>query len=333
MADAAHWRLSESPAAEPATAADSKRAADPITATQEPSQPASALALAQAFPHIVHQAAAASSQDLQRKARSSLLADLRQAQQQQRQLQQLPAQLPQDPLSTSYPPDSTDQQAQNLKRSSRQAAKAAEQAIQAAQAFLSPQQQQPPQRAQQAQQHWSAEDDSTADPLLQWGTQRRAVRARGHRHPAMKAGLLLPHAAAAKPSLKATNAGVTKPALRQAAPGLHIPLFRQPAPVFAATAATAPSAARSQAGSDAVTVTDEMCRQVQRPMQGLLAQGSARQPSGDVVPAFTPRHSRKKVQTSLCDVYTCMCCLCLFAALRTQKEREEACMMHCMSSI
>ena len=240
------------------------------------------------------------------KASSSLLADLRQAQEQQRQQQQQQqhqcSQPPHEHLDMAHAPNSAELQAQNLKRSSRQAAKAAEQAIQAAQAILSPQhpqqqyiqqqQQQQPQQQQQLQQP-VAESDAV-EPQLQWGLQRRAVRVRGHRNPALKAGMLFPATAAATSSLRVANGGVSKPSVsRHQDAGSQVPLFRQPAPAFPVVAAASVPRHLEQEASMAA-------RDAGKAFPGLasLAQAAGKQGSGDGVSAFTPRHSRKKVHTT-----------------------------------
>ena len=296
IADAAHWRPSASPAMEPATAADSRHLPEPMSSAQ---QPAAHPPLPHSFPHTVHHAAAAPTEQLMPpKASSSLLADLRQAQEQQRQQQQQ-HQCPQPPhehLDMSHASNSAEQQAQNLKRSSRQAAKAAEQAIQAAQAILSPQhpQQQYIQQQQQPQQqqlHQPVAESDAVEPQLQWGLQRRAVRVRGHRHPALKAGMLFSATAAATLSLRVASGGVSKPSVsRHQDTGAQVPLFRQPAPAFPVAAAAAVPRRFEQEASMAA-------RDAGKAFPGLasLAQAAGKQGSGEGVSAFTPRHSRKKV--------------------------------------
>ena len=98
--------------------------------------------------------------------------------------------------------------------------------------------------------------------------------------------MLLPSIPAAAASLRVANAGVSKPSLprHMQFAGPQIPLFRQPAPAFPAAAAFVPRSLEAQA-SMAASVSG--------------AHAASKQPSGEQVPSFTPRHSRKKVCCAL----------------------------------
>ena len=279
LPEAARWPIADTPAAATPT-----QAATPFAAvrhrlsggrTSGHQSTADAIQLARAASNAAKQSLAATAAitdcALPRKGSSSLLADLRQAEQQWMQVAQ--ASTPAQPVQPA-----------EVKRSSRQAARAADSsyAIAAEQDV-----------AQAAAEAEAAALVHSAFQPLRWGKQVRVQRARSHR-PAAKAGDRF-HG-------WTVSGGILKPVAARQAPAA----VGAPARAAARAVSAEGRAFRVEPGLFKSFPASDTPAEASQPV--LLPAAAAVKAPEEIAAAFIPRHSRKKVgATVVARQYHCNC--------------------------